>query len=142
VTDVVTAGTRHACLYGHGPPVKYRQAKESQQLSIQVDSLLAGALPWAGAYAAHLLSHEIVPSWPSLLAALPAWIGYRLNRRKNPLAWLFMFAGNSLLVVAAVVAHQWGLLIAAPLAREALLNWLAWRREERAAKATPRVLAA
>lgn len=103
---------------------------------------------WVAAHAMWVLAHEVLPSWPSLTAALPAWIGYRLNRRKNPFGWLFMFAGNSLLVLTAVVlalagAPQWGLLIAAPLAKEALTNYVVWRREERAkAAAAPRMAAA
>ena len=70
----------------------------------------------------------------TLLAAVPAFIGYRLNRRKDPRAWLFMTTANGLLAVFGLLSGHWGMLISGVFAYQSARNYWAWRSEERQAR--------
>jgi len=92
-----------------------------QQLTSHPSAMAIGVLGW-------LWLRVILPSDLSLVAAIPAYIGYRRGRRRNPDSWLWMMGGHLGLIVVALVSHQYGLLVSIEFARAAWQNWRHQRR--------------
>ncbi len=82
---------------------------------------------------AWLAWHVVRPGLPSILAAIPGLIGYRLIGLKRPAGWLWNLVSQALLVVTAFVSQQYGLLVVFLYAQQGVRNWWRWRRDGTAA---------
>jgi len=78
--------------------------------------------------AAWVWHHVVLPSWLSLVTALPVLGGYWLLGRGRRVGWLCVMAAQVGLLVIAIATTQYGLLVVV------LLIWQAWRNWRRASR--------